>query len=266
MRVASIMPRDGGGRPIFQPCVTVPSMNFGQRGQMRQRLRAYLSVRMSWLAGLPGRGFRTDYCAVRGPRVRQDRPGVGSCSLAHARGFRLLRAGQRRAVSPGDATILAVASSRCGQPPRSSRRGCRGWPGCRGGRGPAPARGWAAGLRTGRGPRQRPRRPRVVGEVGADGQRLRVVATSARNADTSASRSGSARSERPTSGMLVRTSVIRGMLHSPARRNSRWVIDNPSGLSCGGWNPYRCPAISTYRSQPPTSSRQLPRTVSLPGR
>ena len=43
-------------------------------------------------------------------------------------------------------------------------------------------------------------------------------ATSARNADTSASRSGSARSERPTSGMLVRTSVIRGMLHSPARR------------------------------------------------
>jgi hypothetical protein len=30
------------------------SMNFGQRGQMRHRLRAYLSIRMSWLAGLPG--------------------------------------------------------------------------------------------------------------------------------------------------------------------------------------------------------------------
>ena len=33
-----------------------------------------------------------------------------------------------------------------------------------------------------------------------------------------------------------------------------------------GWNPYRCPAISTYRSQAATSSRQLSRTVSLSGR
>ena len=33
-----------------------------------------------------------------------------------------------------------------------------------------------------------------------------------------------------------------------------------------GWNPYRCPAISTYKSHPATSSRQLSRTVSLSGR
>ena len=66
--------------------------------------------------------------------------------------------------------------------------------------------------------------------------------------------------------MLVRTKAIRGMRHWPARRNSSWVIDNPSGLSSGGWNPYRWPRISTYRSHAPMSSRQLSRTVSLLGR
>jgi len=73
-------------------------------------------------------------------------------------------------------------------------------------------------------------------------------------------------SDKLTSGMLVRSSATRGMPHSPARRNSSCVIDSPSGLSCGGWNPYRCPAISTYRSHAATSSRQLSRTVSLSGR
>ena len=73
-------------------------------------------------------------------------------------------------------------------------------------------------------------------------------------------------SEMLTSGMLVRSSAIRGMPDWPARRNSSWVIDNPSGLLSGGWNPYRCPKISTYRSQLSTSSGQLARTVSLLGR
>ena len=35
---------------------SLPSMNFGQRGRMRHRLRAYLPVRVEWSAGLPGRG------------------------------------------------------------------------------------------------------------------------------------------------------------------------------------------------------------------
>ena len=66
--------------------------------------------------------------------------------------------------------------------------------------------------------------------------------------------------------MLVRSSATRGLPDWPARRNSSWVIDNPSGLSSGGWNPYRCPTISTYRSQASTSARQPSRTVSLLGR
>jgi hypothetical protein len=91
-------------------------------------------------------------------------------------------------------------------------------------------------------------------------------ATSARNASTSAALAGSSISDRRTSGMLVRSNATRGMPHSPARRNSRWVIDSPSGLPSAGTNPYRCPKISTYRSHVATSSRQLSRTVSLSGR
>ena len=92
------------------------------------------------------------------------------------------------------------------------------------------------------------------------------AATSSRNAHTSDARAGSCRSDCRTSGTLVRSSATRGIPASPARRNSSCVIDNPSGLSDGGWNPYRCPAISTYRSQAATSSRQLSCTVSLSGR
>ena len=45
---------------------------FGQGGQMRPRLRAYLSVRVAWPVGLPGQGFRTGHCARCG-RARQVR-------------------------------------------------------------------------------------------------------------------------------------------------------------------------------------------------
>ena len=65
--------------------------------------------------------------------------------------------------------------------------------------------------------------------------------------------------------MLVRSNAIRGIPDWPARRNSSCVIDRPSGLSSVGWNPYRYPAISTYKSQVSTSSRQASRTVSLLG-
>jgi hypothetical protein len=41
-------------------------------------------------------------------------------------------------------------------PSRSSRRGCGGRSGCQGAQGPGPARGWAAGQRTGRGSRPHP--------------------------------------------------------------------------------------------------------------
>src|SRR5262249_36768439 len=34
-----------------------PRMNFRQRGQMRQCLRAYLPVRLAWAGGLSGRGI-----------------------------------------------------------------------------------------------------------------------------------------------------------------------------------------------------------------
>ena len=51
-------------------------------------------------------------------------------------------------------------------PSRSSRRGSREWPGCRGARGPGPVRGWAPGRRTGRGPRPHPPPPRSSGRAG----------------------------------------------------------------------------------------------------
>jgi hypothetical protein len=39
-------------RKICSTTVSLPSMNFGQHGQMRRRLRAYLPVRVAWSAGL----------------------------------------------------------------------------------------------------------------------------------------------------------------------------------------------------------------------
>ena len=48
-------------------------------------------------------------------------------------------------------------------------------------------------------------------------------------------------SEKAISGMLVRSNAIRGLPAWPARRNSSWVIDNPSGLSCGGLEPVPVP-------------------------
>jgi hypothetical protein len=61
-----------------------PSMNCGQYSQIRHRLRAYLPVRAVMVAGLPGRGFCTSYCAERGPTPdpsREDGSGIRSCAL-----------------------------------------------------------------------------------------------------------------------------------------------------------------------------------------
>src|SRR5215472_12216021 len=63
-------------------CIS-PSMNFGERGQMRQRLRAYLPVRLAWAGGLSGRGIPHGPPHWNAGRTA-DRSRVASPSLTHA--------------------------------------------------------------------------------------------------------------------------------------------------------------------------------------
>src|SRR5262249_44451145 len=60
-----------------------PSMNFRERGQMRQRLRAYLPVRLACAGGLSGRGIPHGPPHWNAGRTA-DRSRVASPSLTHA--------------------------------------------------------------------------------------------------------------------------------------------------------------------------------------